>query len=95
MYNSLQQSPCDIAAKLAGVCTGRSGSFISQFQITALLLVTDFTIDPLDGPGDSYNIPSADQMTKCMCNTVFYSLLAACCACQGARFPKCATISVP
>jgi len=70
MYNSLQQNPCDIASKLAGVCNGGIWS-----------------ISPL--PLNNFYIPyDAEFMNKCVCNSVFYSVLAACSACQGRIFIK-------
>ncbi|KIM36436.1 hypothetical protein M413DRAFT_449146 [Hebeloma cylindrosporum] len=68
MYNSLRQSPCDVAASLAGVCTGGA-----------------FTISPLD-PGYHYPGPSTANANDCRCNTIYYSLIAACSACQERNF---------
>jgi len=65
-FNSLEQSPCAVAAHLQSVCDHG-----------------EFTIPPLV-PGDSYVGPSGsnDSTDLCKCNTVVYSLMSACDACQ-------------
>ncbi|KZS88826.1 hypothetical protein SISNIDRAFT_489852 [Sistotremastrum niveocremeum HHB9708] len=62
-FNSLNQSPCQVAANLGSLCepTGT------------------YQVPPLD-PDEEY---SPGDNTPCECNTVFYSLLSACAACQG------------
>ncbi|KAF8633430.1 hypothetical protein AX17_004601 [Amanita inopinata Kibby_2008] len=67
-FNSLGQSPCVIAADLAGVCDPRG-----------------FNIPPLP-PNDVYFGPPASSADPCRCNSVFYSLLSACAACQNRNF---------
>ena len=49
-----------------------------------------FTI-PILEPGDSYTGPtgSGDDDDLCKCNTVVYSLMSACDACQGAKWFSC------
>ncbi|KAH9992127.1 hypothetical protein BJV77DRAFT_1003629 [Russula vinacea] len=66
--NSLGQSPCEVAAYLQGVCDN------GVFSIPVLV------------PGDSYVGPtgSSDASDLCKCNTVVYSLMSACDACQDA-----------
>jgi len=68
--NSLGQSPCAVAAYLQGVCNDGV-----------------FTI-PILGYGNSYTGPtgSGDDDDLCKCNTVVYSLMSACDACQGAKW---------
>ncbi|KAF8477802.1 hypothetical protein DFH94DRAFT_846164 [Russula ochroleuca] len=67
--NSLNQSPCMVAAYMMSTCNG--GSFV---------------ISPLLDSNQSYAGPSADGhdgSDLCKCNTIAYSLLSACDACQG------------
>ena len=49
-----------------------------------------FTIPTLD-PGNSYTGPTGngDDNDLCKCNTVVYSLMSACDACQGAKWFGC------
>ncbi|KAF8491364.1 hypothetical protein F5888DRAFT_1736780 [Russula emetica] len=65
-FNSLGQSPCAVAAQLQGVCDN------GEFSIPSLV------------SGDSYVGPtgSNDSTDLCKCNTVVYSLMSACGACQ-------------
>ncbi|KAI0275675.1 hypothetical protein BGY98DRAFT_43922 [Russula aff. rugulosa BPL654] len=65
-FNSFGQSPCEVAGILQGVCDNG-----------------DFSIPPLV-PGDSYTGPTGtgDETDLCKCNTVVYSLMSACDACQ-------------
>ncbi|KAI0247545.1 hypothetical protein BJV78DRAFT_909637 [Lactifluus subvellereus] len=69
-FNSLGQNPCAVAAYLQAVCNDGV-----------------FTIPPLP-PGDSYTGPTGpgDAADLCKCNTVVYSLMSACDACQGAMW---------
>jgi hypothetical protein len=39
-------------------------------------------------PGAVYTGPNADTANDCLCNTVTYSMLSACGACQGSPFEK-------
>ncbi|KAI0751236.1 hypothetical protein C8Q80DRAFT_559935 [Daedaleopsis nitida] len=70
MNNSLGQSPCLTAAWLLTPCDTAAGS----------------TVPPLPKNG-SYPTPRRDNSdlsaTPCRCNSVIYSLLAACATCQG------------
>jgi len=65
--NSVEQTPCAVAAALQGVCN--SGAFV----IPSLDL-NDSYIGPT-GPDDASD--------TCKCSTVVYSLMSACSACQG------------
>ncbi|VDC06652.1 unnamed protein product [Peniophora sp. CBMAI 1063] len=73
-YNSLGQNPCLIAASLEGVCSN------GTFTLPAL------------SPGQHYTGPkanatdSADAQDLCKCNTVAYSLISACTACQNSTW---------
>ncbi|KAF8267028.1 hypothetical protein EI94DRAFT_1830321 [Lactarius quietus] len=69
-YNSINQSPCAVAAYLQGACNDGV-----------------FTIPSLDS-GNSYTGPTGtgDDGDLCKCNTVVYSLMSACDACQGAKW---------
>ncbi|KAI9436124.1 hypothetical protein F5148DRAFT_25864 [Russula earlei] len=66
-FNSLGQSPCAVAAYLQGACDN------GVFSIPDLV------------SGDSYTGPTGagDSSDLCKCNTVVYSLMSACDACQG------------
>ncbi|TFY68981.1 hypothetical protein EVG20_g3336 [Dentipellis fragilis] len=64
-YNSLNQTPCLIAAYVEAACDGGQ-----------------FSIPPL-APNHHYTGPTAGQGNPCLCNTVAYSLISACDACQG------------
>jgi len=77
-FNSLGQSPCAVAAYLQGVCDN------GVFTIPDLV------------PGDSYVGPtgSSDSSDLCKCNTVVYSLMSACDACQDALWFSWKTWSV-
>ncbi|KAH9970055.1 hypothetical protein BJV74DRAFT_263903 [Russula compacta] len=68
-FNSLDQNACTVAAYLMSTCNGGS-----------------FTINPLQ-PGHAYTGPTGatgiNDSNMCKCNTVMYSLLSACDACEG------------
>jgi len=66
MYNSLKQDPCVIASRLGRVCHGAI-----------------WTMDPLP-PGTHYGglDPAYGPPSPCECNTVSYSIMAACSLCQ-------------
>jgi len=75
--NSLGQNPCWVAAYLEGQCS--SGAF---------------DIPPLNLEGYMYGGPNGDQGDDiCQCNTVVYSLVGACGACQGGSWPDYPTWS--
>jgi len=76
-YNSLGQNPCAVAARLQGACNNGA-----------------YTVPDLV-PGDSYLGPvgAGDAKDLCKCNTVVYSLMSACDACQGERWFSWATWS--
>ena len=62
-------------------------SSIPQFQTTTSLFATGYSLDVLP-TGYHYIPPTAENQNKCKCNTVFYSLVAACSACQGGEYLK-------
>ncbi|KAH9971461.1 hypothetical protein BJV74DRAFT_865871 [Russula compacta] len=66
-FNSLDQNACTVAAYLMSTCNGGS-----------------FTINALQS-GYSYTGPTGgiDDSNMCKCNTISYSLISACDACQG------------
>ncbi|KAH9171573.1 hypothetical protein EDB89DRAFT_1090712 [Lactarius sanguifluus] len=114
-YNTLGQNPCNVAAYLEATCgTGRTfshhlsspfrakchpilGTFSHQSTPHAY---TVFKIDPLP-QGSVYRGPNAGQSNLCECNTVVYSLVSACGACQGSSewiqwsqwYINCTTVS--
>jgi len=57
---------------------------IDQYLLNWLSLSV-FTLDSL-GPGLVYLGPSESVANPCRCNTVYYSMLSACAACQGNRW---------
>jgi hypothetical protein len=84
-YNSLHQNPCVVASYLEGVCFGGRKSFRSvNFLAIFFDRIPDtvFEIDPLP-QGHHYTGAPSGQGNLCQCNTVVYSLVSACGACQG------------
>ena len=85
-FNSLGQNACTVAAYLMSTCTGgcEPSSLLRPFVFEPCLnSFSAFTINSLD-PGYHYTGPSEyDDTDMCSCNTVTYSLLSACVACQG------------
>jgi hypothetical protein len=93
-YNSLGQSPCAVAAYLQSVC-GHGGaandlaiSFPRFFHKDRRAV---FTIPTLTSEGTVYTGPTgpSDEDDLCKCNTVVYSLMSACGACQGSNWFSC------
>lgn len=64
-------------------------AMLSSTRLTDRLWVV-FTIPNLE-PGNSYTGPTGtgDDGDLCKCNTVVYSLMSACDACQGAKWFSC------
>jgi hypothetical protein len=87
-FNSLGQNPCTVAAYLMSTCNGRCEHSSSPlcpyiFEPCRLISFSAFTIKEL-APGYHYTGPGRyDDTDLCKCNTVTYSLLSACVACQG------------
>ena len=90
-FNSINQNACTVAAYLMSTCN--QGSEWRRFLSTGLcgasssqmfpLFLAAFTISPLS-QGYSYTGPSGvDDSNLCKCNTVAYSLISACDACQS------------
>ena len=80
-YNSLNQSPCEVAAYLQSTCSGGSECSL-VYSSTVLSPFSAFTVDPLPA-GYQYAGPYVlGGGDLCKCNTVTYSLLSACGACQ-------------
>ena len=94
-FNSLGQGPCEVASYLQGICDdGGTCATVLDPDLLALFLRGThsgcggrivFTIPALL-PGDSYVGPTGptDASDLCKCNTVVYSLMSACDACQDA-----------
>ncbi|KAJ8588686.1 hypothetical protein M405DRAFT_874248 [Rhizopogon salebrosus TDB-379] len=76
MDNTLNQNPCLISSYLASACLSQLGSS----EITSSLAALGVTAA---SPGAMYPGPSADTANECMCNTVTYSMISACGACQN------------
>jgi hypothetical protein len=93
-YNSLGQNPCTVAAYLMSTCNG--GCELSSslpcpciFEPCRLISFSAFAIKTL-APGYHYTGPGGyDDTDLCKCNTVTYSLLSACVACQGEEWISC------
>jgi len=87
-HNSLGQNACTVAAYLMSTCNGGcefSSSLLCPCisEPCCLVSLSAFTIKEL-APGYHYTGPSGyDDSDMCKCNTVTYSLLSACVACQG------------
>ncbi|KZV73406.1 hypothetical protein PENSPDRAFT_648941 [Peniophora sp. CONT] len=73
-YNTLGQDPCVIAASLEGVCSN------GTFTLPALSQGQHYT-----GPKANATDPE-DARDLCKCNTVTYSLISACTACQNSTW---------
>ncbi|KAJ8584068.1 hypothetical protein M405DRAFT_480981 [Rhizopogon salebrosus TDB-379] len=58
---------------------------ISSYLVSACLNYTLVIVDVYP-PGTMYTGPTADTANDCLCNTVTYSMLSACGACQGSPF---------
>jgi len=93
MFNSLDQSPCDVGAALAGVCVG-GGKWSNTVQNTPSWLSIDFTLPPLH-PGYVYLGPDASNANSCRCSSVYYSLMAACSVCQSRNFIRQGNRKIP
>ncbi|KAI0318817.1 hypothetical protein OF83DRAFT_893521 [Amylostereum chailletii] len=78
-FNSLGQSPCLVAAYAESVCNS------GQFTIPSLDVGSHYT-----GPNGNATDP-ADAGDLCKCNTVAYSLISACAACQNATWIQWST----
>ena len=91
-FNSINQNACMVAAYLLSTCNqgckcalGRSTRGAIVVSIFSLFL-SAFTINSLL-PGSSYSGPSGvDNSNMCKCNTVAYSLISACDACQSSNW---------
>jgi hypothetical protein len=84
-FNSLGQDPCLVSAYLESTCNGGSPSSFFLYHLPILTSRTAFSVPALQ-PGYEYTGPSIDDYNLCKCNTVVYSLLSACDACQGAEW---------
>ncbi|KAF8477810.1 hypothetical protein DFH94DRAFT_855028 [Russula ochroleuca] len=74
--NKQGQSACTVAAYMLSSCSGGS-----------------FTVAPLASSSQAYPGPTggSDDADLCLCNTITYSLLSACDACQGSEWVSWAT----
>jgi hypothetical protein len=81
-FNSLNQNPCTVAAYLESTCNSGCECFSPRMSIP-ISSFKAFTIAAL-WPGYAYSAWSLDYYPDlCSCNTVIYSLISACVACQG------------
>jgi len=55
-------------------------------ELAGVCINREFTIGPLNNPGDTYFGPPASSATACRCSSVYYSLLSACATCQGRNY---------
>src|SRR5260221_10896261 len=85
MSSSIGQSPCDVAAEIASVCTGKRVSF--SVCVVRTDLKPAFNLTPLL-TGNTYTGPSVDNQNSCRCSSVYYSLLSGCAYCQGRNFRR-------
>jgi hypothetical protein len=82
-FNSLSQDPCTVAAYMLSTCNGGCQYYYLSCQSLPTRPFAAFVINPLQ-PGYSYSGPSgSDDTDLCECNTIAYSLISACDACQG------------
>jgi hypothetical protein len=88
MYNSLTQSPCDVAYELASVCVNGREWFLVQLIIlvlNSLANAAESNPQPLL-PDYAYIGPTPAYANLCLCSSVYYSLKSACGYCQGRQF---------
>ena len=84
-YNSLDQNPCAVAAYLEATCN-MGCEYLACVHGNSTLISAAWTFEPLP-TGYQYGAPDEDWRTDlCMCNTVLYSLVSACDACQGEKW---------
>lgn len=84
--NSQNQSPCQVAASLLTVCNGSRMCNGLWLRIIATQVTHNFILafPVLSLPANSeYVGPTLQGANPCQCNTVTYSLMSACGACQG------------
>ncbi|KAJ3552378.1 hypothetical protein NM688_g4180 [Phlebia brevispora] len=74
MYNSLNQSPCLVAAYAQGACTTNGEN--EEWNVPAITNSTQ-----------TYGGPDADQASLCTCSSVTFNLISACAYCQGDGLP--------
>jgi hypothetical protein len=89
-FNSLDQDPCVVAAYLQSTCSGGCQYYYLPrvYEPCRLVSFAAFTVPALP-PGYEYSGPDVPDGTDlCECNTVVYSLLSACDACQGSDWFK-------
>jgi hypothetical protein len=84
-YNSLGQNPCTVAAYLLSTCNQGCELFSCLHEPCCLISFAAYTLKALQGPDYDYAPSSPSLSDLCQCNTVTYSLLSACEACQGAK----------
>lgn len=85
-YNSEGSNPCEIAGSLQAPCLGYCASVISpsnKIDHSSKSQTAVYVLGPL-ADGTNYITPQQNDTTaqNCGCNTVIYSLYAACSACQ-------------
>ena len=86
MFNSLNESPCDVAVSLVIPCHS-SSKYIHFFLVCESMFFAFVDIDIFPLPtGYYYTGPHYGYATPCHCNSVYYSVLSACGYCQGRNF---------
>jgi len=89
--NAFMPPLTDVSFPLCGEAWNWSYNSLSQSpcrvaaNLEALCFGGKYVIDPLQS-GHSYNGPLYGESNSCQCNTVVYSLLSACGACQGSTW---------
>jgi hypothetical protein len=87
-FNSINQNPCLVAAYLESTCNEGSQSSSSRTPASPSSPRAEFNLPAIE-PGNSYSGPTTDdEKDLCKCNTVVYSLISACGACQGQRWNR-------
>jgi hypothetical protein len=85
-YNTQMKSPCEVASILLSECNnGRQYHPLVMFFGSSIHHSLAFPVDTL--PQSSHYVgPSIQNANPCQCNTVTYSLMSACGACQGRTY---------
>ena len=81
-FNSLGQSPCEVAARVAGACYGGCERRCKKNQRRTKGLFLAFDVPTL-ATDDVYWGPYAGEDNACTCSSVYYSLISACSLCQS------------
>ena len=84
-FNSRNQSPCEVATIVGGLCVDTGCKLYMHTMRSSNLWAIDATNPlPPNATAWHYGGPSVAEATSCVCSSVYYSMLSACGLCQGA-----------